>query len=724
MTTALIAVSAGWYAITLAAGWAGVGLLRAGALTGELWRAGSWGRLFTAPFVHADLLGLLLDCYSIWLAGHVLERIHGWARTGLIAILGSAAGMWAAAVADPDPAQVIGGGNALAVSVLVATLWTLLPARTPGLLSTVRRSVVLTLLFLLGAHVFACIPGVYGLRSTPLSLGTAAFVASVLTLLMPPTLPGWTRRPLAALCLAAIAVVGLGAVQVAREDPIAFAAAHRDRRVSENGVALALPASFERVEAEDRRHPLLKVFPGWLDTQALRGGYLVQFVVVPDAPAEGSALFALAPALARELVIRPEDAPAPAFAGFVNYTLQRNGETIARVVERRLGDHAVLLLAAPASALDPAPALYSAILGDAALADYIRWPRPRWTRRFSVTRPAERGHAGGAPRRRGAPRPRLPCPRAARHRSPVGRQRSGPVRADLPRPPRSRRRARDRRRRPVPRRPTATCPIWLDPGLWNFEVVELFLHAPDDRYLELEFGPHGHSLALQLHGVRNLVATVDVAFVAEPPANGRWRGRAVVSPDLLPPASPAGTPTRSTARARPAATSRPSPPPARARTSTARTSPARSTRPSCANCPYGHDATRMLFRTCAIEHVLKNMPRAQPAALRIASRNTASGWAPEIAARPSKMNSGTPRTPLRAACSASWRVCASSSASLVSRATSSAENPCGPAISASTAGSATFLPSRKYAPNSARDSARWLPRASAWRSSVCARSVG
>ncbi|MFZ6183993.1 hypothetical protein [Nannocystis pusilla] len=73
------------------------------------------------------------------------------------------------------------------------------------------------------------------------------------------------------------------------------------------------------------------------------------------------------------------------------------------------------------------------------------------------------------------------------------------------------------------------------PGLWNFEVVELFLHAPDDRYLELELGPHGHTLALQLHGVRNLVATVDVAFVAEPPANGRWRGRAVVSPDLLPP---------------------------------------------------------------------------------------------------------------------------------------------------------------------------------------------
>jgi membrane associated rhomboid family serine protease len=370
MTTALIAVSAGWYAVTLAAGWAGVGLLRAGALTGELWRAGSWGRLFTAPFVHADLVSLLLDCYSIWLAGHVLERIHGWARTGLIAILASAAGMWAAAVANPDPAQLIGGGNALAVAVLVATLWTLQPARTPGLLSTVRRSVVLTLLFLLGAHVFACLPTAYGLRSTPLSLGTSAFVASALVLLLPPSLPAWTRRPLAALGLAAVAVVGAAGVQVAREDPIAFALAHRDRRVVEHGVALALPASFERVEADQLRHPLLRVFSGWLDTQALRGGHLIQLVVVEAAPAEGSsALFELDPSLARELVIRPEDAPAPAFGpGLTHSTLQRNGEPIARVVERRLGDRTLLLLAAPPAALEPAAGLYAAILGDAALA--------------------------------------------------------------------------------------------------------------------------------------------------------------------------------------------------------------------------------------------------------------------------------------------------------------------------------------------------------------------
>jgi hypothetical protein len=83
--------------------------------------------------------------------------------------------------------------------------------------------------------------------------------------------------------------------------------------------------------------------------------------------------------------------------------------------------------------------------------------------------------------------------------------------------------------------PPPPSPPGSTPGLWNFEVVELFLHAPDASYLELEFGPHGHSLALQLHGVRNVVATVQIEFHVDPPADGRWRGRAVVSADFLPP---------------------------------------------------------------------------------------------------------------------------------------------------------------------------------------------
>jgi len=70
--------------------------------------------------------------------------------------------------------------------------------------------------------------------------------------------------------------------------------------------------------------------------------------------------------------------------------------------------------------------------------------------------------------------------------------------------------------------------------LWEYEVVELFLVGPDDRYLELEFGPHGHYLGLTLHGVRNVVdAAVPMAYAAQ--IHGRrWSGRAQLDTKQLP----------------------------------------------------------------------------------------------------------------------------------------------------------------------------------------------
>ena len=44
-------------------------------------------------------------------------------------------------------------------------------------------------------------------------------------------------------------------------------------------------------------------------------------------------------------------------------------------------------------------------------------------------------------------------------------------------------------------------PGWC-PGLWNFEVVELFFAWSDEYYLELEFGPHGHFLGLIFENIR------------------------------------------------------------------------------------------------------------------------------------------------------------------------------------------------------------------------------
>ena len=71
-------------------------------------------------------------------------------------------------------------------------------------------------------------------------------------------------------------------------------------------------------------------------------------------------------------------------------------------------------------------------------------------------------------------------------------------------------------------------------ALWEHEVVELFLVGPDERYTEIELGPHGHHLGLQLDGVRNAVNTdVPIGWVVEHQGE-RWKGRASVSREWLP----------------------------------------------------------------------------------------------------------------------------------------------------------------------------------------------
>jgi hypothetical protein len=82
---------------------------------------------------------------------------------------------------------------------------------------------------------------------------------------------------------------------------------------------------------------------------------------------------------------------------------------------------------------------------------------------------------------------------------------------------------------PPPASPAGRCP-----GLWNHEVVELFLVGPDDRYLELEFGPHGHYLILQLEGRRRVVTdAIELNYRAEIDGS-RWRGTTLLPPTLIP----------------------------------------------------------------------------------------------------------------------------------------------------------------------------------------------
>jgi hypothetical protein len=71
-------------------------------------------------------------------------------------------------------------------------------------------------------------------------------------------------------------------------------------------------------------------------------------------------------------------------------------------------------------------------------------------------------------------------------------------------------------------------------GLWEHEVVELFVAGPGPRYVEIELGPHGHHLVLRLDGVRNAVARcLPLAFAARI-SGDRWHGEALIPRSWLP----------------------------------------------------------------------------------------------------------------------------------------------------------------------------------------------
>jgi len=83
--------------------------------------------------------------------------------------------------------------------------------------------------------------------------------------------------------------------------------------------------------------------------------------------------------------------------------------------------------------------------------------------------------------------------------------------------------------------PSPPGPPGSHPGLWEFEVVELFVAGAGDRYLELEFGPHGHYLALGFEGERRLLRSDLVLEGYRVRRDGpRWRARAVIPATWLP----------------------------------------------------------------------------------------------------------------------------------------------------------------------------------------------
>ena len=80
-------------------------------------------------------------------------------------------------------------------------------------------------------------------------------------------------------------------------------------------------------------------------------------------------------------------------------------------------------------------------------------------------------------------------------------------------------------------------PAGFTHGLWNFEVVELFIVGDKSGYIELEFGPFGHYLGYRFDGIRNQIGTVSNITYGATIDQDRWHGKAHLPLKLLPKSS-------------------------------------------------------------------------------------------------------------------------------------------------------------------------------------------
>lgn len=87
---------------------------------------------------------------------------------------------------------------------------------------------------------------------------------------------------------------------------------------------------------------------------------------------------------------------------------------------------------------------------------------------------------------------------------------------------------------PFHRDPPPAGPRGPQDGLWEHEVVELFLLAEPDHYLEIELGPHGHHWVLELRGRRRVLHSgLPIHYDARLEGQ-RWLGHAEIAAELVP----------------------------------------------------------------------------------------------------------------------------------------------------------------------------------------------
>jgi membrane associated rhomboid family serine protease len=359
----------------------GIATLELGALTPELWRAGGWYRLFTAPWLHVDVITLMFDIYAVWLAGHMVEQVYGSARAALIGLGGAVVGLVAALLLTPYSMMAMAAGNLMVVSMIVAALWTLLPSRSPALSDRARRTLGVTLVLLFIANLLASLPSFLGLDYPPVALMAAGAWGTAMSLGLPAKLPRIVERGFAAIVVGALLVTGYAAGLLFGEDPEQGLLEARTQTCTFSGVQMQVPESFEWTRADlGEAGFAIPGLDGLTDMLAFQAGNLVQIGVLEAVgDDENPALVVAQPELARQFGITraPADAPtgwprtdADGPPPWQAWELRRNGEVVAQLVERPLprdeDEVTVVMVASPGAALTHTPRLYAAIFEQAA----------------------------------------------------------------------------------------------------------------------------------------------------------------------------------------------------------------------------------------------------------------------------------------------------------------------------------------------------------------------
>lgn len=366
----------------------GVGLLQLGAFVPALWAEGQWGRVATGLFLHADPIGTIINVYAVWLAAPLLERLYGSVRVFVAAIASGAAGLVAAAAASAPDFQVYAGGNLVAIALVAAALWSLLPVRTPGLGRRTRRAMVIPLTLMALAQLLSMFEALTSFEVSPIGMGVAAGLG--IASLGLPTGAGWTARIQRWALIPVLLGLVAGVVSVARHDSSSILS--EQRRATEVGdvARVLLPPSFEHTDPSEPSVLEIPVVEGWVDSLALRSGALVEVVGLPvqevdpallghdrDSSDEEPGLLEQHGVLrhrlsaSREAELPEQFAEAYVAAGGArenlrSFALRQNGVWVARVVERSLpGGDRIALLASPPEAIEHAPELYASILAQA-----------------------------------------------------------------------------------------------------------------------------------------------------------------------------------------------------------------------------------------------------------------------------------------------------------------------------------------------------------------------